>query len=267
MKIKVQFFKGTKPQYDSISPDRYTFYFLTDTNQVYLGANQLTNDDIATIQSQILNINQELIAINRDINSVNRDINDINRDLISINQDIEDISQDIISINQEIDNIEENAVSILTVSEEDKQQIESEISKKDRFYLYIYDNSQESPDLKIGDGINYVADLPFICRTGSGGGGGEGLPSGGTTGQVLVKNSNTNYDVAWQTIRATADTYIHEQGVASDTWTITHNLDKYPSVSVVDTADTIVVGDVQYISRNSLTVKFIAPFKGKAYLN
>jgi hypothetical protein len=28
---------------------------------------------------------------------------------------------------------------------------------------------------------------------------GELVPSGGTTGQVLTKNSNTNYDVSWQT--------------------------------------------------------------------
>jgi len=38
MKFKVQFFKGTRVQYDSISPDKYTFYFVTDTDQVFLGS-------------------------------------------------------------------------------------------------------------------------------------------------------------------------------------------------------------------------------------
>ncbi len=29
------------------------------------------------------------------------------------------------------------------------------------------------------------------------GGGGGGVPAGGTTGQVLAKNSNTDFDVGW----------------------------------------------------------------------
>ena len=50
-------------------------------------------------------------------------------------------------------------------------------------------------------------------------------------------------------------------------WTIQHNLGKYPSVSVADSAGTEVVGDVQYIDKNKLSVVFTAPFSGKAYLN
>lgn len=62
-------------------------------------------------------------------------------------------------------------------------------------------------------------------------------------------------------------TYIHDQMSSADTWTINHNLDKYPSVSVVDSAGSLVIGDVQYISRNALVVTFIGEFSGKAYLN
>lgn len=62
-------------------------------------------------------------------------------------------------------------------------------------------------------------------------------------------------------------TYIHDQMSSSDTWTINHNLDKYPSVSVVDSAGSLVIGDVQYISRNALIATFIGEFSGKAYLN
>ena len=57
------------------------------------------------------------------------------------------------------------------------------------------------------------------------------------------------------------------QGTPATTWTITHNLGKFPSVSVVDTADTQVYGDVEYIDDNSLRVTFSAAFGGKAYLN
>jgi hypothetical protein len=61
--------------------------------------------------------------------------------------------------------------------------------------------------------------------------------------------------------------YLHDQAAASDTWTITHNLSKYPSVTVVDTAGDEVEGAVNYISANQLVVTFSAAFSGKAYLN
>lgn len=50
-------------------------------------------------------------------------------------------------------------------------------------------------------------------------------------------------------------------------WEITHNLDKYPSVTVVDSAGSVVMGDITYTSKSSLTVTFSAAFSGKAYLN
>lgn len=61
--------------------------------------------------------------------------------------------------------------------------------------------------------------------------------------------------------------YVHEQGTASDTWLIQHNLDRNPSVTVVDTADTVVTGCVTYIDKNTILISFNGAFKGKAYLN
>lgn len=63
------------------------------------------------------------------------------------------------------------------------------------------------------------------------------------------------------------DTFIFTQGVPATTWTITHNLNKFPSVSVVDTANNGGFGDVTYNSANQLTVIFSGAFAGKAYLN
>ena len=62
-------------------------------------------------------------------------------------------------------------------------------------------------------------------------------------------------------------TYTHTQASASSTWTITHNLNCFPSVTVVDSANTVVVGDIEYISANVVRVTFVAAFGGKAYLN
>lgn len=61
--------------------------------------------------------------------------------------------------------------------------------------------------------------------------------------------------------------HTHTQAVPSDTWTITHNLGKYPSVSVVDSSGGEVEGEVSHASPNQLTVVFSAGFSGSAYLN
>lgn len=61
--------------------------------------------------------------------------------------------------------------------------------------------------------------------------------------------------------------YMHTQGTPSDTWVIQHDLNKYPSVDVVDSAGSHVVGDVSYTDANELIVTFSAGFAGKAYLN
>ena len=59
-------------------------------------------------------------------------------------------------------------------------------------------------------------------------------------------------------------TYTHTQISAQAVWQIAHNLNKYPSVTVVDSAGSVVVGDIRYIDRNNLTVTFTAGFAGKA---
>tara|TARA_R110002167_G_scaffold77941_1_gene216042 strand:- start:189 stop:641 length:453 start_codon:yes stop_codon:yes gene_type:complete len=61
--------------------------------------------------------------------------------------------------------------------------------------------------------------------------------------------------------------YVHDQGVASATWSIPHSLGKFPSIIVVDTAGSVVVGDISYTDINNLTVTFNAAFSGYAYLN
>jgi hypothetical protein len=61
--------------------------------------------------------------------------------------------------------------------------------------------------------------------------------------------------------------FIYTQPTPSATWNITHDLGKFPSVSVVDSANTQVYGNVDYIDDNSLTLTFTGAFSGKAYLN
>jgi hypothetical protein len=74
-------------------------------------------------------------------------------------------------------------------------------------------------------------------------------------------------DYLFGTGRFAASTYTHTQGVASTTWTITHNLQRHPSVSIVDTGGNIIYGHTQYVDDNQITLTFSSAFTGKAYLN
>lgn len=61
--------------------------------------------------------------------------------------------------------------------------------------------------------------------------------------------------------------YRHSQTSSSAEWNIIHNLDKYPSVTVVDSGYTVVYGNIDYISKNEIKITFTDPFSGEAYLN
>lgn len=64
------------------------------------------------------------------------------------------------------------------------------------------------------------------------------------------------------------DKYVHVQTTPSTTWTITHNMNKYPSITVVDSGGNEVKGANRYVDENTIEIKF-SPygFSGKAYLN
>jgi hypothetical protein len=64
-----------------------------------------------------------------------------------------------------------------------------------------------------------------------------------------------------------ANFYVHDQQVPQSTWTITHNLNNFPNVTVVDSALTEVIGDVVYINSNAIQVSFASPFSGNAHLS
>lgn len=61
--------------------------------------------------------------------------------------------------------------------------------------------------------------------------------------------------------------YTFEMGVPSATWEIQHNLNDFPSVTVVDSAGTIFDCRVTYINENKCVVEMNIPITGKAYLN
>lgn len=61
--------------------------------------------------------------------------------------------------------------------------------------------------------------------------------------------------------------YIHTQTTPAALWAINHNLNRRPSVTIIDSAGSVVFGDVDYVSDNIINVTFSAAFGGSAYLN
>ena len=91
------------------------------------------------------------------------------------------------------------------------------------------------------------------------------------TGETLtLVSSNDALDITVSANTVTFNVklgYVFTQAVPSATWTINHNLGKYPSINVVDESNDEVVGAVNYTNNNQIVVTFSAAFSGKAFLN
>ena len=61
--------------------------------------------------------------------------------------------------------------------------------------------------------------------------------------------------------------YYHEQLPISSTWTIYHNLNFYPNVTVLNDSNQIIEADIQYLDANSVRIVMNASTSGKAYLS
>jgi hypothetical protein len=65
---------------------------------------------------------------------------------------------------------------------------------------------------------------------------------------------------------AVTNRFIFIQSTPADEWVINHSLGGRPSISIVDSAATLVIGEVVYVSDTQVIVRFTAPFSGFAYL-
>jgi hypothetical protein len=89
----------------------------------------------------------------------------------------------------------------------------------------------------------------------------------GTDVSGATKNFSITSIVQSTPFASHGGTTTHTQGSASATWTITHNLNKFPSVTIVDSEEEQVFGVVDYQSANTIVLTFSAAISGKAYLN
>lgn len=134
-----------------------------------------------------------------------------------------------------------------------------------------------SPTASVSDSVGAYAARGPVGPRGPGVLIDDGEPSDlvGFDGDIYINSQNGNYygpkaNGVWPESPSYSisgsSRHIHTQESPSATWSITHALGGYPSVMVVDSAKTVVIGAVTYNSTSSVTVEFSAPFSGYAYL-
>lgn len=97
-------------------------------------------------------------------------------------------------------------------------------------------------------------------------------PDGISAYQVAVNNGFNGTESDWLlsltgATGTSGGSFTFTQAVPASTWNINHALGYFPNVTVVDSANSKVIGDVEYVDANNLTLIFSAGFSGKAYLS
>ena len=100
--------------------------------------------------------------------------------------------------------------------------------------------------------------------------------SDGVVNNIKLKGKGNFIDIS-QTIPNQVDfnviniptdaNFVFTQSIPKLIWSITHDLEKFCSVTVVSDSNQIMIGDVTYTNLNTLIITFSAAFSGKAYLN
>lgn len=166
------------------------------------------------------------------------------------------ISQEI-----EINTVSTDSTSSETIQENASQSVSNDVSRSETESSTA--SSGNSFDIDMGNSINTNTSSSRTQSSASTIPDSQVLTINGT--QLTISGGNTiqlpEHDDSEH------DTYTHDQGLPSTVWNIVHNLDKSPSVTIVDTSGEIVDGKVAYVSSNEINVEFNAAFSGQAYLN
>ena len=86
----------------------------------------------------------------------------------------------------------------------------------------------------------------------------------GGNGSIVIDNV---YDIVNFSLSSGDKNFVFTQAVASATWNVQHNLNKFPSCTMVLSTGQQGYGDVTFIDENNLTITFASAESGKAYIN
>lgn len=85
--------------------------------------------------------------------------------------------------------------------------------------------------------------------------------------KMLEETLNKKIDELDVSIQSNDKTFIFTQIQSKKEWIVEHNLNKFPSITVVDTGGNRVFGEENHVNKNKVKLNFSHPFSGVAYLN
>lgn len=83
----------------------------------------------------------------------------------------------------------------------------------------------------------------------------------------IVGGSNIGVERVGSVATVSTSTFVFEQGIASDIWVINHNLNKRPSIQLVDSSGRVFEADREYTNNNQVIIHLQSATTGFAYLN
>lgn len=83
----------------------------------------------------------------------------------------------------------------------------------------------------------------------------------------IVGGPNIGVEREGSSVTISSQTFVFEQGIASDIWTINHDLNKRPSIQLVDSSGRVFEADKEYTSNNQVIIHLQSATTGFAYLN
>ena len=108
--------------------------------------------------------------------------------------------------------------------------------------------------VEITDQVIYVPPSPDIT----------GIVSEGPIGIQGIQGPRGLQGFSGETV---AIAYAHTQGVSASTWNIVHNLNFKPNITIIDSAGSVVEGEIEYLDSNNLVLTVAYAFSGNAYLS
>lgn len=92
----------------------------------------------------------------------------------------------------------------------------------------------------------------------------KGDPGDGSSFINHENDTNSHADIR-RALALKATTYTHTQTIMSTSWTVNHNLNRYPSVTVILADGSEVKGDTIHNGYNVLSIVFAVPIVGVAH--
>lgn len=84
---------------------------------------------------------------------------------------------------------------------------------------------------------------------------------------VINNRIDTEVERLEEEIQESSNTFVFEQGIPATEWVINHNLNKRPSIDLVDYNGKVFEADREYISDNQVIIRLDNAGTGYAYLN